>query len=73
MAKNPPSKAGDPGSVPGWGAKIPHVAGQLSPGATITESVHAAMKTQCSQNNFFFFFKAGKLRAKGNKLLDLPQ
>ena len=27
--KNPPSNAGDMGSNPGWGTKIPHVVGQL--------------------------------------------
>ena len=26
-----PSNAGDVGSIPGWGTKIPHAAGQLSP------------------------------------------
>ena len=30
MAKNPPSNAGDTGSSPGQGTKIPHAAGQLS-------------------------------------------
>ena len=25
MVNNPPSKAGDTGSSPGWGTKIPHV------------------------------------------------
>ena len=31
MVKNPPSNVGDVGSIPGWGAKIPHAMGQLSP------------------------------------------
>ena len=31
VVKNPPSNAGDAGSVPGRGTKIPHAAGQLSP------------------------------------------
>ena len=35
--KNPPSNAGDAGSIPGQGTKIPHAAGQLSPHATTTE------------------------------------
>ena len=29
VVKNPPSNAGDVGSIPGQGAKIPHAAGQL--------------------------------------------
>ena len=33
----PPSKAGDAGSIPGQGTKIPHAAGQLSPRASTTE------------------------------------
>ena len=37
MVKNPPSNAGDMGSVPGWGTKILHAVGQLSPHATTTE------------------------------------
>ena len=36
-SKNPPYKAGDAGSIPGQGAKIPHATGQLSPRATTTE------------------------------------
>ena len=31
MIKNLPSNARDMGSVPGWGTKIPHALGQLSP------------------------------------------
>ena len=31
VVKNPPSNAGDMGSIPGWGAKIPQAVGQLSP------------------------------------------
>ena len=34
VVKNPPSNAGDTSSIPGWRTKIPHAAGQLSPGAT---------------------------------------
>ena len=30
VVKNPPSKAGDAGSIPGGGTEIPHAAGQLS-------------------------------------------
>ena len=36
MVKNPPCNAGDVGSIPGWGTKIPHVAEELS--------LHATMK-----------------------------
>ena len=31
VAKKPPSNAGDAGSIPGWGIKIPHATGQLIP------------------------------------------
>ena len=37
MVKNSPSNAGDAGSIPDQGTKIPHAAGQLNPGATTTE------------------------------------
>ena len=37
MVKNPPSNAGDVGSVPGWGTKIPHAVGQLGPRTTTTD------------------------------------
>ena len=37
VVKNPLSNAGDEGSIPGWGIKIPHAAGQLSPCTTTTE------------------------------------
>ena len=30
VVKNPPSNAGDAGSIPGWGTRIPHATGQLS-------------------------------------------
>ena len=40
MVKNPPSNAGDAGSIPGQGTEIPHAMGQLSPRATTTEPVH---------------------------------
>ena len=38
MVKNPSSSAGDAGSIPGRGTKIPLAAGQLSPCATTRES-----------------------------------
>ena len=37
VVKNPPSNAGDAGSIPGRGTKIPHDTGQLSPRTTTTE------------------------------------
>ena len=36
LDQNPPSNAGDAGSIPGQGTKIPHAVGQLSPHATNT-------------------------------------
>ena len=30
VANNPPCKAGDMGSIPGWGTKTPHASEQLS-------------------------------------------
>ena len=40
MVENPPSNAGESGSIPGRGTKIPHAARQLSPRATTIELVH---------------------------------
>ena len=37
MDKNPPVNAGDMGSIPGWGTKIPHAEEQLSLGPAVTE------------------------------------
>ena len=37
MVKNPPSNAGDSGSIPGQETKIPHAAGQLSLHTATTE------------------------------------
>ena len=37
VVKNPPHNAGDVGSIPGQGTKIPHAEGQLSLHATTTE------------------------------------
>ena len=33
MVKNQPSNAGDVGSIPGQGTKVPHAMGQLGPHA----------------------------------------
>ena len=38
VVKNPPSNAGDTGSIPGLGTKTPHAMGQLSPSATTSAS-----------------------------------
>ena len=35
--KNPPYNAGDAGSIPGQGTRIPHATEKLSPRATTTE------------------------------------
>ena len=37
VVKNPPSNAGDAGSIPGQGSKIPYATGQLSPPTAISE------------------------------------
>ena len=39
VVKNLPYNAGDAGSIPGQGTKIPRASGQLSPRATTTELV----------------------------------
>ena len=41
MVKNLPCKAGDVGSIPGWGTKIPPAIEQLSPCALQLLSLHA--------------------------------
>ena len=38
VVKNPPCNAGDAGSIPGWGSKIPYASEQLSLSATTTET-----------------------------------
>ena len=43
VVKNPPSNAGDVGSIPGRGTKIPH-AGHLSPRTTTRESTQPKIK-----------------------------
>ena len=40
VVKNPPSNAGDAGSIPGRGTKITHAVGQVSPHTTTTEPAH---------------------------------
>ena len=41
VVKNTPSNAGDTGSIPGRGTKIPHAAGQLSPRAATTDPMRS--------------------------------
>jgi len=38
--KKTPCNAGDKGSIPGWGAKIPHALGQRRARATTAASMH---------------------------------
>ena len=46
VVKNLPSNAWDTDSIPGWGAKIPHAAGQLSLYLrSATKSPNNAIKT----------------------------
>ena len=49
MAKNPLSNAGDVGSIPGLGTKIPHAAEELSPHTT-TKSPRSATKDPACRN-----------------------
>ena len=49
VVKNPPSSAGDLGSIPGRGTKIPHAAGQLSPDTTTTELVRLDNRARVTQ------------------------
>ena len=44
VVKNPPYNAGDKGSIPGWGTKIPHAAGQLSPRAPQLRSLRTSTR-----------------------------
>ena len=41
LVQNPPSSAGDVGSTPGQGTKIPHAVGQLNLQAATTETTHS--------------------------------
>ena len=47
MVKNPPCNAGESGSIPGWGTKIPHAEGQLSQTATTMEAAHHNSESVC--------------------------
>ena len=60
VVKNLPCNTGDLGSTPGWGTKILHAVGQLSPHAATTEPMYSrahalqekytTVKTEGSQN-----------------------
>ena len=58
VVKTPPSNAGDAGSTPGWGTKIPHAVGQRGTRTVTREACmpqrkipSATTKTRCSQTN----------------------
>ena len=48
--KESPYNAGDAGSIPGQGTRIPHAAGQLSPCATTTELNAPQLESLCAAN-----------------------
>ena len=52
MVKTPSSSAGDMGSTPGQGTKIPHASGQPSPHATTMEPPHSN-KNSCARKERF--------------------
>ena len=49
MVKNSPCNAGDKGSVPGRGTKIPHATGQLNLCSTTSEPVHRNASSHMTQ------------------------
>ena len=48
MVKNPSSNARGEGLIPGWGTKIPHATGQLSP-RTETREAHTLELMLCDE------------------------
>ena len=59
LIQNPPCSAGDAGSIPGQGTKLPHAAEQLSPHTATTEPTHLSQRTlNCNkdpvQSKIFF-------------------
>ena len=50
VVKNLSSNAGDVGLIPGWGTKIPHAVGQLSPRATTIELAPLNERARVPQN-----------------------
>ena len=71
VVENPPSNAGDTGSIPGRGTKILHAAGHLSLSALTRESSHACCNKEPVQPKIkkkkkqSFFFKKSHLIALG--------
>ena len=49
LVKNLPSNAGEVGSIPGWGTKIPYAAGELSLHTTTTEFAHLSERARVPQ------------------------
>ncbi|XP_019799388.1 protein FAM210B, mitochondrial isoform X1 [Tursiops truncatus] len=52
VVKNSPYSAGVASSIPGWGTKIPHAEGQLSPCATTTELVRLNYRAHATWSPF---------------------
>ena len=50
VVKNLPCNAGDVGSIPGQGTKIPPAAEQLSPCPRITEPMHHNLRVRAQQS-----------------------
>ena len=49
VVRNPPSSAGNVGSIPGRGTRIPHAEEQLSPQTAITEPTHCNERQHMTQ------------------------
>ena len=60
MVKNLPCKAGDRGSIPGGGTRIPHAAGQLSPCTATTQekTIHGHHQMVNIEIRLIIFFAA---------------
>ena len=78
MVRNPPCDAGDIGSIPGPGTKIPPAAEQLSPCTTTGEFMccnerfpRATSKTKCSQikNTYILFLEKESSRGSASPLI----
>ena len=51
LVKNPPSNAGDMGSIPGWGTKIPHAMGQRGLHTPTREAPAPPKRPSVANNN----------------------
>ena len=49
VVENLPANAGDTGSSPGWGTKIPYTVGQLGPSTATTEPVRCNKRSHMPQ------------------------